>query len=180
MIIYHHGVPEPLPYLISALCYLFDAQGRALLLRRGRPPNRGLYSPVGGKLKQADGESPTDCALREIREETGLALTAGDLHLTGIVSEHGYEDQAHWLMFLYEVIAPVSVEPGQIDEGRLEWHDPASIDRLPIPQTDRQVIWPLFWKFRKKHFMVHINCQGGTMRWSLQQPVSEASTDVIG
>ena len=50
----------------------------------------GLWSPCGGKLKVDDGESPYDCALRELQEETGIEAEKCDLHLTGIVSECGY------------------------------------------------------------------------------------------
>ncbi|MCC7145218.1 MAG: NUDIX domain-containing protein [Phycisphaeraceae bacterium] len=160
---------QPLPYRIAVLCYLFDSHGRVLLLHRRKPPNQDLYSPIGGKLEQSVGESPTACALREIHEEVGLQLSATDLHLTGIVSESGYEDQCHWLMFLYEVRHPVSVPAATFDEGVLEWHDPDALDRLPIPQTDKQVIWPLFWRFRGRFFAAHIHCQGGQLLWTIEQ-----------
>ncbi len=164
------GVPNPLPYKIAVLCYLFDEQGRVLLLHRKRPPNKDLCSPVGGKLEQSWGESPTACAIREVREETGVRLTAGDLHLTGIVSESGYESSCHWLMYLYEAISPVSVEPGEIDEGRLAWHEPGEIDALPIPETDRRVIWPLFWRYRGRFFAAHIDCGARDLSWRIEQP----------
>ena len=158
-----------LPYKIAALCYLFDRQGRVLLIHRRREPNLDLYSPIGGKLEQAIGESPTDCAVREIAEETGLAVEPQSLHLTGIISEAGYLGQMHWLMFLYEWTSPVTLEPREIDEGRLEWHDPATLSDLPIPETDREVIWPLFWKHRGEFFMAHIDCTGEKMTWQVQQ-----------
>jgi 8-oxo-dGTP diphosphatase len=173
-------MPGELPYKIAVLCYLFDARGRVLLLHRRKPPNRDLYSPVGGKLDQASGESPAACALREIAEETGLSVRSGDLHLTGIVSEAGYraageDDHAsHWLMFLYEVTAPVDLTCTTFEEGRLEWHEPASIADLPIPETDRLIIWPLFWKYRGRFFSVHIDCAEEGLRWRLEQPSAEA------
>ena len=163
-------MPPPLPYKIAVLCYLFDDAGRVLLLHRRKPPNRDLYSPVGGKLEQDRGESPTACAIREIAEEVGLAIDASRLHLTGIVSETGYGDETHWLMFLYEVTGPVCVERTEFDEGRLEWHHPDAIDGLGIPETDRQVIWPLFWEYRGRFFMAHIDCRNGRVDWTLDQP----------
>ena len=162
-----------LPYKIAALCYLFDAQGRVLLLHRHREPNRHLYSPIGGKLEQGLGESPTTCAVREIHEETGLAVTADRLHLTGIVSETGYEDTTHWLMFLYEVMGPVEVTRKSFNEGTLQWHERESLAQLPLPQTDRQVIWPLFWQYRNNFFAVHIDCQNGALSWRVEQPSSD-------
>lgn len=161
---------DPLPYKIAVLCYLFDEEGRVLLLHRVRPPNQHLYSPIGGKLEQDIGESPTACALREIREEAGLEVSAKDLHLTGIVSESGFEDECHWLMYLYEVTCPVEVQAGTIDEGQLEWHAPDAIQDLSIPQTDRDVIWPHFWQYRKHFFMAHIDCHAGQLHWRLEQP----------
>jgi 8-oxo-dGTP diphosphatase len=166
---------EPLPYKIAVLCYLFDEGGRILLLHRLKPPNQDLYSPVGGKLEQDIGESPTMCAVREIAEETGLKIDASDLHLTGIVSEEGFDDRMHWLMFLYEVKSPVRVERTHFDEGALEWREPADLERLPIPRTDREVIWPLFWKYRGSFFMVHIRCSGGAMDWRVEQPATTAA-----
>ena len=163
-------MPPPLPYMIAALCYLFDAEGRLLLLHRQKPPNQDLYSPIGGKLNQQIGESPGDCALREIHEEAGLHLNHEDLHLTGVVSEAGYADQMHWLMFLYEVTRPVRVDRTDFAEGRLEWHNVKNIPQLAIPETDRQVIWPLFCQYRRRFFVAHIDCTNGQLSWRLQQP----------
>lgn len=160
---------EPLPYKIAVLCYLFDAQGRVLLLHRRKPPNQSLHSPVGGKLEQAIGESPTTCAVREIFEETGLVVQSSDLHLTGIVSESGFENRCHWLMFLYEITRPVEVSCTTFDEGTLEWHEAADLPSLDLPETDRQVIWPLFWRHRGGFFMAHIDCAGPGLTWQLEQ-----------
>ncbi len=168
---------EPLPYRIAVLCYLFDAAGRTLLLHRRKQPNQDLYSPVGGKLDRPTGESPAACALREIREEAGLTLNTTDLHLAGIVSEAGYEGQCHWLMFVFDIVRPVHVTRESCVEGRLEWHRPDQIERLPMPETDRLVIWPLFWQYRGRFFAVHIDCTSGSLRWRLEQPVEDAWVD---
>mgnify|MGYP002622949545 CR=1 FL=1 len=166
-------MPE-LPHKIAVLCYLFDADGRVLLLHRRKPPNQDLYSPIGGKLETSLGESPTACAVREISEEVGLKVTAKDLHLTGIISEEAFQDECHWLMFLYELVKPVEVSCIEFDEGRLEWHDADSLNHLPIPATDRSVIWPLFWKYRGRFFTAHICCAGGRMEAVIEQPREES------
>lgn len=158
-----------LPYKIATLCYLFDDEDRTLLLHRRKPPNLDLYSPVGGKLEMAEGESPTACAAREIAEEVGLTVDAADLHLTGIVSERAYENQTHWLMFLYEVTRPVTVERMSFDEGELAWFTREQVDGLNLPASDREVIWPAFWKHRGGFFAAHLDCGDGPMAWRIEQ-----------
>lgn len=164
-----------LPYKIAVLCYLFDRQGRVLLLHRRNPPNEDLYSPIGGKLEQGHGESPTACAVREIHEEAGLTVTPAELHLTGIVSETAFGDETHWLMFLYEITHPVTVQRTEFREGRLEWHEPATISKLPLPDTDRLAIWPLFWRYRGQFFTAHIDCRGDRLQWRIEQPAPDAA-----
>ena len=164
-----------LPYRIAVLCYLFDEQGRLLLLHRNKAPNFELYSPVGGKLDRETGESPAQCALREIREETGLDLQPAQVHLTGIVTEEGFDDAMHWMMYLYEVTDSVRVDAGPIDEGTLEWHEPDRVGDLAIPQTDRRVIWPLFLAYRGRFFCAHLKCAGGEVRWRIEQPADDVT-----
>ena len=48
-----------------------------LMIRRGREPNRGLWSIPGGRVEH--GEYLADAVRREVREETGLEVEVGDL-----------------------------------------------------------------------------------------------------
>ena len=159
----------PLPYKIATLLYCFNKGGEVLLLERLKEPNRGLWSPPGGKLHQDEGESPYACACREAEEELGLHLAPTDLHLTGLVSEHGYEGQAHWLMFLFEVTPRLKALPPPIIEGRFEFFSRAALDTLPLPDTDREQIWPLFWKHRRGFFAAHCHCHAdGRNEWTVE------------
>ena len=112
-----------LPYQVATLLYCFNEADEVLLMERAQQPNLGLWSPCGGKLHTAEGESPYACACREAEEELGLSISAGDLHLTGLVSEHGYEGRSHWLLFLFEVtrklhvLPPARFEMGSCDCG---------------------------------------------------------------
>src|SRR4051812_15597405 len=98
-----------IPYKIAVLVYVFNDEGKLLLLHRRKPPNKDLYSPIGGKLEQQLGESPYGCALREIQEEIGIELGLDDIRMLGIVSERAYAGggpqagtESHWLMFCFE------------------------------------------------------------------------------
>lgn len=178
---------EPaLPYKLACLCDLRDEGGRVLLLRRAKEPNKGLCSPIGGKLDMATGESPAQCAQREILEEAGIHVPIDRLHLAGLISEQAYEQRGHWLLFYYRVIGPVRVEWTQIREGTLEWFHPEQIDALPLPDTDRRIIWPTIRRHeaaaaakgahsRPGLFTLHIDCsrtgpgRDGEMTWAIEQ-----------
>lgn len=169
---------EPLPYKLACLCDLRDAEGRILLIHRERSPNKGLCSPIGGKLDQHTGESPAQCAQREIIEEAGIELPIERLHLGGLIAETAFEGAGHWLLFYYRVLGPVcSVEdvPEQtIPEGRLAWHHPDELDTLPLPDSDRKVIWPMIRKHdgggeRPGFFAVHIDCRGDLLSWTVEE-----------
>lgn len=171
-----HGSDPALPYRIACLCDLRDAHGRILLLRRLKAPNLGLCSPIGGKLDVATGESPARCAQREIHEEAGLEIPMERIHLLGLVSEAAFEGKGHWLMFVYRVLGPVEVEPRDMREGRLDWFRPEEIEALPLPETDRRIIWPLMNAAEQKtsagrpgFFAVHIDCAGGDFTWRIEQ-----------
>ena len=145
----HHMI---LPYKIATLLYCFNERDDVLLLERAQEPNRGFWSPCGGKLKMDIGESPYTCACREAAEEIRVKIHPADLHLTGMVSEHGYQGRTHWLMFLFEVKKKLRTLPPPCDEGRFQFFRREEIDSLKIAQTDREQIWPLFWKFRRGFF----------------------------
>jgi 8-oxo-dGTP diphosphatase len=59
--------PEP---MIGVGGLLFNRQNQVLLIKRDKPPSRGLWSVPGGKLEA--GEGLIECCRREIQEETGL------------------------------------------------------------------------------------------------------------
>jgi 8-oxo-dGTP diphosphatase len=161
-----------MPYKISTLLYCFNRQHEVLLMKRRQEPNLGLWSPCGGKLKQEQGESPYACACREAKEEIDCLLRPEDLHLTGLVSEHGYEGQAHWLMFLFEVRPCVDVLPPPHAEGDFQFFPELALAHLDLPQTDRERIWPLFWRYRRGFFAAHCHCHpDGSHTWTLEETV---------
>ena len=157
-------------YKISTLLYCFDRKDRVLLMERAQEPNLGLWSPCGGKLHTELGESPYACACREAAEELQLLIAPSDLHLTGIVSEHGYQGQSHWLMFLFEVKPRLDKAPPAHREGRFEVFSHDALVGLELPKTDRERIWPWFWQYRNGFFAAHCHCHpDGHNDWTLEE-----------
>ncbi|MBP5173487.1 MAG: NUDIX domain-containing protein, partial [Clostridia bacterium] len=58
----------------TVLCYISRGDSYLLLYRNKKEndENEGKWIGIGGRIEE--GESPEDCLIREVREETGLQL----------------------------------------------------------------------------------------------------------
>jgi 8-oxo-dGTP diphosphatase len=151
----------PLAYKIAVLVFLENAAGEHLLLLRAKPPNLGVWSPIGGKLETGTGESPFECAVRETAEETGFAITTADLHLFAMIAEKAYEGESHWLMFLFRCRRPIPGLPPDIKEGKFGFFSRAAVASLPIPETDRNALWPIYDQYRDRFVALRADCAPG-------------------
>lgn len=159
-----------LPHKLSVLVFLQDAAGRHLLIERAKAPNSGQWSPIGGKLETALGESPHQCAARETFEEAGLACAPEDFHLFAMIAERAYEGGAHWLMFLFTCRHTIDRLPPAIDEGRFGFFTRAELDRLPLPETDRIGLWPIYDRHRAGFVALRADCTpGAPLRVELEE-----------
>ncbi len=123
----HTGGPAAATHL-RTLCFIRDGD-RLLLLRRNKPPNRGLYNAPGGKLEPH--EDPYEACLREVHEETGLRLPAARLRalLTVITRTTG----ERWLLFVFAAEKPPGTpDAAATDEGALRWVPLAEVPALPV------------------------------------------------
>ncbi|HZL44974.1 MAG TPA: NUDIX domain-containing protein [Opitutaceae bacterium] len=150
-----------LPYKISVLVFLKNQAGEHLLILRQKAPNFGHWSPIGGKLEMAAGESPFECAVRETGEETGLRITSDDLHLFAMIAEKAYEGETHWLMFLFRCRRRLDGLPPDISEGHFAFFSRDAITRLPIPETDRAALWPIYDRYRDHFVALRADCAPG-------------------
>ncbi len=118
---------------LTTLCYI-EKDGKYLMLHRTKKkndPNKDLWLGVGGHFEE--GESPEECVLREVREETGLTMT--DYKLRGIVSFS--EGDWYEYMFLYSCTG-YEGEISQCSEGELVWVEKERVLReLKIWEGDR-------------------------------------------
>ena len=118
---------------MTTLCYL-ERGGEYLMLHRTKKEgdeNRDKWIGVGGKFEP--GESPEDCLLREVREETGLTLTSWRYRgLVTFVSDVWPCEYMH--LFTAD---GWTGEERPCDEGELRWIGKKELFDLTMWQGDR-------------------------------------------
>ena len=145
------------------------------MLQRRKAPNKGLWSPIGGKLEMETGESPYQCAVRETLEEIGLEIETSQLHLFCMIAEKAYEASNHWLMFLFDCQVPIHALPENIEEGQFSFFSRQEIDSLPIPETDRKGLWEIYDNYSDSFVSARANCTPGQPLEIVVEQVIESS-----
>lgn len=118
---------------LTTLCYI-EKDGAYLMLHRTKKENDQSHDKwlgVGGKFE--DGESPEECMLREVREETGLALT--EYAFRGIVTFVSDEWETEY-MHLFTATG-YEGEIGECNEGILEWVPKEKVGELNLWEGDK-------------------------------------------
>ena len=120
-------MPDRLKMRNTTLCYI-EQNGRYLMLHRVKKDqdlNRDKWIGVGGKFES--GESPENCLLREVEEETGLQLDSWRYcGIVTFVSEEWGTEYMH--LFHSDSFHGTLRECG---EGVLEWIDKSALQNLP-------------------------------------------------
>jgi 8-oxo-dGTP diphosphatase len=136
---YFHDPAAPHPNSIkpAAAVALFDSDGKILLLRR---KDNQKWTMPGGTLDF--GESLTDCAVREVREETGF-----DIRITGLIGTYtdpnvliAYSDGEVRQEFTFVYSAEIKSGELAIDPESTEaaWLDLQGAMELPLAESQRQ------------------------------------------
>ena len=118
---------------MTTLCYIEQA-GKYLMLHRVKKHhdiNAGKWIGVGGHVE--NGETPEECLLREVKEETGLMLTA--YRLRGLVTFLSDACEPE-LMCVFTADA-FDGELIECDEGELAWVEKSDVLALPTWEGDR-------------------------------------------
>lgn len=142
---------------VSTLCYL-RRDGKTLMLHRIKKDcdiHAGKWNGLGGKIEA--GESPEDCVIREVREESGLTIFRP--RLRGVMTFPEFKDKEDWLVFVFTVD---EFEGNLIEsaEGRLEWIPDEKIFDLRLWEGDKYF---LEWITRPVFFSAKFCYQNGSL-----------------
>ncbi len=142
---------------LATLCYVIDKnQNKTLMLHRVKKKNdyhEGKWNGLGGKLEET--ESPEECVIREVKEESGLTISSPLMH--GFITFPLFDEKDDWYVFIFTAD---KFEGELIDssEGNLEWIPNDKLTELNL--WDGDAIF-LKWLQQDKFFSAKFNYENG-------------------
>jgi 8-oxo-dGTP diphosphatase len=145
---------------LATLCYVRRGDQTLMVhrIKKAQDMHLGKWNGLGGKLEP--GESPEDCARREIQEESGLEVT--ELIWKGLLTFPGFSNDEDWYAFVFTA----TVKDGTLidsPEGDLKWVDNGQLldlhlwegDRIFLPWLDRSGIFSGKFTYREGRLVDH-------------------------
>ncbi len=121
---------------LATLCYVRDAKNlTTLMLHRVKKENdmhEGKWNGLGGKFE--DGETPEECVIREVLEESGLSIS--NPKLQGFITFPAFDQFEDWYVFVFtadEFTGELIDSP----EGNLEWIKNDNLMDLKLWEGDK-------------------------------------------
>lgn len=148
--------------MLTTLCYI-EKDDKYLMLHRVKKENdlnKDKWIGVGGKFEE--GETPEECLLREVKEETGLTLTSYKFRgiITFLSDEWGCEYMHLFTADEYEGELPEE-RMRECDEGELVWVPKSEIENLHLWEGDK--IFLRFLEEREEFFSLKLRYEGDTL-----------------
>lgn len=143
----------------TTLCYI-ERSGKYLMLHRIRKDNdmnHDKWVGIGGKFE--DKESPEDCVLREVKEETGLTLT--HMEYRGIVTFVSDKYPTEYMHLFWADQFTGTLRPG-CEEGVLEWISKEQLQA--IPKWEGDAIFLQLLEERVAFFSLKLRYEGDRLR----------------
>ena len=144
--------------ILASLCYVRKDNATLMLLRNKRKNDihEGKYNGLGGKL--ISGESPQECAIREVKEESGLLIK--DPKMCGILTFPNFKDNEDWVVFVFSAsdfetaLGQDEEALNECDEGTLEWIPTNELKNLNLWEGDYHFLdWIAQGKFFSAKFI---------------------------
>ena len=142
---------------LATLCYVKDnSTNKTLMLYRNKKENdyhKGKWNGLGGKLEL--GETPEECAIRELKEEAGLEVK--NPRLKGLITFPNFDGVDDWYVFLF-TITDYKGELIDSPEGKLKWIPDDELTSLNLWDGDKIF---LEWLNNEKFFSAKFNYENG-------------------
>lgn len=121
---------------MGTLCYIRSGT-KTLLLHRTKKKNDSMadyWIGLGGHVDIENGESPHECIVREVFEESGLVV---EPKLRGIITFRNTEkDKDDWYAYVFTALEHQG-NLNESNEGDLEWIEDDKLQSINIPEGDR-------------------------------------------
>ena len=145
---------------IGTLCYI-KKNNKTLMLHRVKKENdmhKNKWNGLGGKL--IPGESPEECVIREIKEESGLNIKTPSLK--GIITFPKFDNIEDWLVFVFTA-NQFSGDLIDSDEGNLKWIDDSDLlnlnmwegDKIFIPWLSKNKLFSAKFYYSNNNYIKH-------------------------
>ena len=118
---------------LATLCYV-QKDDKTLMLLRNKKENdihEGKWNGLGGKFEE--GETPEECVIREVKEESGLTIK--NPKLKGFITFHGFNKET-WRVFVF-LANEFEGELIESDEGDLKWIPTNDLLNLNLNEGDK-------------------------------------------
>jgi len=113
--------PPPVTYAANMVLFaeMEETTASVLLIKRGHEPCAGRWALPGGRV-EADKETSEDAVLRELEEETGIAIHPqdGEVLLSGVYDKPGRDPRGLVVSAAYTATLPACVEPKAGDDAK--------------------------------------------------------------
>ncbi len=143
---------------LATLCYL-KRENHTLMLHRIKKENdmhAGKWNGLGGKVEA--GESPEECVIREVREESGLHIR--NPQLKGILTFPAFSKGEDWYVFLFAAYQ-FSGSLIESNEGHLEWIADEKLPELPLWEGDKIF---MKWLNEERFFSAKFKYENGRLK----------------
>lgn len=140
---------------LATLCYAMK-DDHTLMIYRNKKKNdyhEGKWNGLGGKFEA--GETPEECAIREMKEESGLTIIKPQMK--GFITFPMFDEIDDWYVFVF-VMKNFSGELIDSNEGKLEWIPNDKLHELNLWEGDK-IFLP--WLFGDKFFSAKFNYNKG-------------------
>jgi len=121
---------------LATLCYL-RKDNQTLMILRNKKDNdmhKGKWNGLGGKLEE--GESPEECAIREIKEEAGYTIE--EPTLKGVLTFPNFTgNDEDWYVFVFLATKFKGEELKESAEGDLKWINDSELLNLNLWAGDK-------------------------------------------